>query len=85
MTPIHVEHVGLRNPPMRSSKAHEGGGGKHIMVRLLGRHAALNVLTWFVCLIASYEGGRKEPSRSGDILSPLLRGSAKLNGDILHF
>ena len=30
MTPVHVEHVGLRNSPMRSSKAHEGG--KHIIM-----------------------------------------------------
>ena len=44
---------------------------------VLGRHAALNALTWLICLIASYEGGRKEPSSSGCILSPLLRGSAR--------
>ena len=39
-----------------------------------GNLAALNALTWLICLIASYEGGREEPSRSGCILSPLLRG-----------
>ena len=80
---------GLRNSPHEKLQSTRGGeahynGSILNLSSVIGRHAALNALTWFVCLIASYEGGREEPSRSGDILPPLLRGSARLNGENLH-